>query len=300
MNTEHLAFILEIYKCGSVNQAAKNCYISQSHLSSIIKSVENEIGFQIFLRTKSGLTITPAGEKFIVSAEHIINEERLIKTIPFSLPDSNDLSIIMPRAAFMAKCFFKFLHQYPSKTSHDSVLSAGVVENIKGIISQQATLGFLILFKGRVKNYSQVAEQYSLDFSVLKDHVPVYAFFSKKHPLANRQKITKADLSDYSIVVDAHIEPDDTLNVLDIKDRSKVLFVTDRGMSYDAVKSGLYYSIGIRVPSETAKDISCQCSRIIDAEPMSICMVKARNHIINKRESHFIDFLTEEISEFMK
>ena len=43
MNTEHLVYILEAYKCGSVNKAARNCYISQSHLSTIIKNVEQEI-----------------------------------------------------------------------------------------------------------------------------------------------------------------------------------------------------------------------------------------------------------------
>lgn len=45
MNTEHLVYILEAYKCGSVNKAARNCYISQSHLSTIIKNMEQEIGY---------------------------------------------------------------------------------------------------------------------------------------------------------------------------------------------------------------------------------------------------------------
>ena len=48
MNTEHLVYILEAYKCGSVNKAARNCYISQSHLSTIIKNVEQEIGYPCF------------------------------------------------------------------------------------------------------------------------------------------------------------------------------------------------------------------------------------------------------------
>ena len=51
MNTEHLVYILEAFKCGSVNKAAKNCYISQSHLSAIIKNVEDEIGYTLFRRT---------------------------------------------------------------------------------------------------------------------------------------------------------------------------------------------------------------------------------------------------------
>ena len=56
MNTEHLVYILEAYKCGSVNKAARNCYISQSHLSTIIKNVEQEIGYPLFHRTANGIT----------------------------------------------------------------------------------------------------------------------------------------------------------------------------------------------------------------------------------------------------
>ena len=42
MDTEHLVYILEADKCGSVNKAARNCYISQSHLSTIIKNSTRE------------------------------------------------------------------------------------------------------------------------------------------------------------------------------------------------------------------------------------------------------------------
>lgn len=48
MNTEHLVYILEAYKCGSVNKAARNCYISQSHLSTIIKNVKQGIADLLF------------------------------------------------------------------------------------------------------------------------------------------------------------------------------------------------------------------------------------------------------------
>ena len=61
MNTEHLVYILEAYKCGSVNKAARNCYISQSHLSTIIKNVEQEIGYPHFHRTAERHSPATAG-----------------------------------------------------------------------------------------------------------------------------------------------------------------------------------------------------------------------------------------------
>lgn len=64
MNTEHLVYILEAYKCGSVNKAARNCYISQSHLSTIIKNVEQEIGYPLFHRTANGIIRYAGGTDF--------------------------------------------------------------------------------------------------------------------------------------------------------------------------------------------------------------------------------------------
>jgi len=82
MNTDHLAYILEAYRCGSVNKAAQNCYISQSHLSTIIKNVEHEIGYPLFYRTANGITVTPEGRVFMDHAEKIVTEYHSIQQIP--------------------------------------------------------------------------------------------------------------------------------------------------------------------------------------------------------------------------
>ena len=79
---QHLVYILEAYKCGSVNKAARNCYISQSHLSTIIKNVEQEIGYPLFHRTANGITATPEGLIFMSHAEKIVTERNNIQKIP--------------------------------------------------------------------------------------------------------------------------------------------------------------------------------------------------------------------------
>lgn len=40
MTIEHLDYLLEVYNCGSINKAAKYLFISQSHLSKIIKNLK--------------------------------------------------------------------------------------------------------------------------------------------------------------------------------------------------------------------------------------------------------------------
>lgn len=82
MDIKNLAYILEAYKCRSINKAAQNVYISQSHLSSIIKNVESEIGYAVFIRTPSGLTATDEGRYFLENAEKIVKTGAAFWTCP--------------------------------------------------------------------------------------------------------------------------------------------------------------------------------------------------------------------------
>lgn len=126
MNTEHLVYILEAYKCGSVNKAARNCYISQSHLSTIIKNVEQEIGYPLFHRTANGITATPEGLIFMSHAEKIVTERNNIQKIPQSMSESDSLSIICARSAFVLQCFFDYKNCFPNlNRTHDKFLEAG-------------------------------------------------------------------------------------------------------------------------------------------------------------------------------
>lgn len=53
MTNNQIHYMVEIAKAGSVNQAARNLFISQSSLSGAIQSVEAEFGRKIFARAVS-------------------------------------------------------------------------------------------------------------------------------------------------------------------------------------------------------------------------------------------------------
>ena len=64
MTLQQLRYAITIADCGSMNEAAKHLFISQPSLSETMKELENEIGFDIFLRSNRGIIITPEGEEF--------------------------------------------------------------------------------------------------------------------------------------------------------------------------------------------------------------------------------------------
>lgn len=55
MTLVQLKYVIAVAGQNSLNDAAKVLFISQPSLSSAIHSLENEIGFDIFIRSKMGL-----------------------------------------------------------------------------------------------------------------------------------------------------------------------------------------------------------------------------------------------------
>lgn len=74
MRIEYLEYIITTAQSKSISSAADRLFLSQTTLSSIIKSVETELGITLFNRGRSGITLTDAGERFIPLAESIVDK----------------------------------------------------------------------------------------------------------------------------------------------------------------------------------------------------------------------------------
>ena len=73
MNLVQLERIVFIANVGSITEAAKQLYISQSALSQMVNAVENEIGTPIFDRRVKPLRLTKSGECYVTMARYIMN-----------------------------------------------------------------------------------------------------------------------------------------------------------------------------------------------------------------------------------
>lgn len=76
MNTKQMSYLIELAQTLNFNQAAENLYISQPTLTYQIKSIEEEVGFQIFNRSKKGVVLTPSGEQFCSTLRKLLTDYR--------------------------------------------------------------------------------------------------------------------------------------------------------------------------------------------------------------------------------
>ena len=62
MTLRQLRYIDMIAKRGSLTAAAEALFVTQPSLTAALRELEQELGITLFLRSRKGLTLTPAGE----------------------------------------------------------------------------------------------------------------------------------------------------------------------------------------------------------------------------------------------
>ena len=65
MDYRHLKYFLEVASQKSFSKAARNLHISQSAISRMIKSLEDEIGVTLFIRNAKTVELTAPGTIFL-------------------------------------------------------------------------------------------------------------------------------------------------------------------------------------------------------------------------------------------
>lgn len=68
MDTELARTFIEIVSTGSFIRAAERLNVSQTTVSARIRTLEDRLGRQLFVRNKGGATLTTAGEQFLRQA----------------------------------------------------------------------------------------------------------------------------------------------------------------------------------------------------------------------------------------
>lgn len=149
MTLQQLQYLIEVYRTGSISGAAKNLFLAQSSLSSSISSLEGELGFPIFVRTKKGMTPTVQGSHIITHAVRIcesyremLNTQALCKRhIRISAPDHEPLN----------DAFSALLRTYRDDPNiHFSVDSCCTAEAAKRLSAFELDVAMLINHEARI------------------------------------------------------------------------------------------------------------------------------------------------------
>lgn len=74
MTITQLQYVLAVAEHRNFTLAAEKCFVTQPTLSMQIQKIEEELGIQIFDRTKKPIQLTEVGQKIVSQAKNIVNE----------------------------------------------------------------------------------------------------------------------------------------------------------------------------------------------------------------------------------
>jgi DNA-binding transcriptional LysR family regulator len=145
----HYRYFVEIAKRGTFTAAAEALNMTQSALSEQILRLERECGSQLFNRSRTGTTLTPAGEYLLHQAEALLakaaeTREGLAGFRHGYRSRLNIVSVLGPLQSWMPAALAQFSQLEPHVQLHVNAI-ATVQDILPGIVSDQIDLGIVSL-----------------------------------------------------------------------------------------------------------------------------------------------------------
>lgn len=197
MTLTQLNYAVVVAGESSLNEAAKKLFISQPSLSNAIRSLEEEIGIEIFYRSKSGISLTPEGAEFIGYARQVVEQYKLLDARYISRKEEKKrFSVSMQHYTFAVEAFIQTVKRFDMNAYEFEIYEEQthrVMENVK---NRKSELGILYVNSFNEKVLRKLFSEYELEFHPLFD-CGLYAYMWKNHVLAKKRKVTMEELSAY-------------------------------------------------------------------------------------------------------
>lgn len=196
MTLQQLKYALTIADCGSMNEAAKQLFISQPSLSETMKELETEIGLDIFLRSNRGIVITPEGEEFLGYARQVTEQFGLLQSKYIDKKVKEKFSVSTQHYTFAVKAFVETVKQIGMEQYEFAVhetTTFSVIENVKNFKSE---IGVLYENDFNEKVLNKMFKENGLEFVELFS-CDTFVYLWSGHPLAKQDVITMEELDEY-------------------------------------------------------------------------------------------------------
>ncbi len=152
MDVKYLNYILAIANRRNMTKAAEDLFVSQSSLSQYLSRLEQELGTPLFTRSKSELTLTPAGELYTDAARQVIKIQKELYQNIAGLSRRGRISVGVTSnfgLRMLSEIIPRFKEQYPgvaieiSETSLPGLKKMLLEESIHvGIAAEVSTVPF--------------------------------------------------------------------------------------------------------------------------------------------------------------
>ena len=302
MTLNQLKYAIAISKENSLNDAAKKLFISQPSLTGAMHALEDEIGFDIFIRSKSGISLTVKGAEFIGYAKSVVEQYDILDAKYISKTDiKRHFSVSMQHYSFAVNAFVEMVKEFGYEEYEFEVHETKTHEIIKNVRNQKSELGVIYMNDFNSKVLTKVLSEEGLEFTPLFD-CGICVYIGKNNPLAkeklkSKESITFEELDDYPCLVFDQGEYNSAYyaeEVMSTHEYKQIIRANDRATMLNLISGLNGYTLcsGILCGDLNGEEY---CAIKLDTdEKMTIGYISRRSSIISEIGQRYI----EEISKY--
>lgn len=200
MTLQQLKYVVKVAEKGSINEAAKELFISQPSLSNAIIELEKELRFPVFIRSNRGVSVTQQGTEFLGYARQVLIQSDMLEA-RFISGKGQPLrfSVSTQHYTFVANAFVDLVKEYGA-TAYEFELNETstyqIIENVKTMVSE---LGVMYLSNYNESVIRKILKENDLIFTSIVVASP-HIFIYRNHPLANKEMVGLEDLAPFPCI----------------------------------------------------------------------------------------------------
>ena len=197
MTLQQLRYVVSVAEAGSITVAAKALYISQPSLSNAIRDVEAEVGLTIFVRSRTGVSLTNEGMEFLGYARQVLQQMELLEDKYISaLPQKTRFGVSTQHYTFTENAFVDLVKRFRQDRYEFYFNEAGTHQILEDVKNRISDLGIIYLSAENETVLRKTLEEFGLCFVPLFSAKP-HVFLQKEHPLSGKEKLKLSDLELY-------------------------------------------------------------------------------------------------------
>lgn len=183
-----------------MSRAAERLYLSQPTLTNAVRELEEELGFQIFNRSRRGVTLTAEGTEFLPYARQLLGQYSVL-TERYGLSPKRkwEFAVSAQHYTFAVKAFVELTRQFDTAEYQMALRETKTLDVIRDVSSLRSEIGILYLDDYNRKAIGKLLKDNGVDFHPLI-FCDAYVYLWKGHPLADRRDITFEELTPYPCI----------------------------------------------------------------------------------------------------
>lgn len=299
MKLQQLKYVIAVADTQSMNEAAKQLFVAQPSLSGAIRALENELGFEIFIRSNRGVETTREGAKFISYVRQVVEQ---IDTLErrFMGADSKTciLSISEQHYAFAVKAMIDYINEKDFDSYDISMRECRTSEVIEDVRNFRSEMGIVAINKFNRKVMTRMFKDNHMTFEPLFSSKP-HVFIGRKHKLASKELLTLEDLSDYPYLCYEQKNTDSLYfseEILSTIDHRKTVFVSDRSTIFNMLNGINGYTIGTNMTCRELNGDEVISIPLDVDEEITVGFIKLTNHSLSLHAEEYVRKLKAEVS----